>query len=48
MRINAWPYRDYVIQSLNSDVAWDRWIQEQIAGDALFPIAPTSFQPSAF
>lgn len=37
MRINAWPYRDYVIQSLNSDVAWDRWIQEQIAADAFFP-----------
>jgi hypothetical protein len=37
MRIHAWPYRDYVIQSLNADVAWDQWIQEQIAADAFFP-----------
>jgi len=37
MRIHAWPYRDYVIQSLNDDVPWDRWIQEQLAVDALFP-----------
>ncbi len=36
-RPNAWPYRDYVIRSLNSDKPWDRFIQEQIAGDELFP-----------
>lgn len=36
-RPNAWPYRDYVIRSLNFDKPWDRFIQEQIAGDELFP-----------
>ncbi|MEI6712566.1 MAG: DUF1553 domain-containing protein [Verrucomicrobiota bacterium] len=36
-RPNAWPYRDYVIRSLNSDKPYARFIQEQIAGDVLFP-----------
>ena len=40
MRPNAWPYRDYVIQSLNNDTPWDRWVQEQIAVDVLFPQRP--------
>lgn len=39
-RLNAWPYRDYVIRSLNSDKPYDRFVQEQIAGDALFPGDP--------
>lgn len=36
-RPNAWPYRDYVIRSLNQDKPWARFLQEQIAGDVLFP-----------
>lgn len=36
-RPNAWPYRDYVIRSLNDDKPYDRFVQEQIAGDALWP-----------
>ncbi len=39
-RMNAWPYRDYVIRSLNADKPYDRFVQEQIAGDALFPGSP--------
>ncbi|MEX0585553.1 MAG: DUF1549 domain-containing protein, partial [Pirellulales bacterium] len=31
----AWRYRDYVIDSLNADKPYDRFIQEQIAGDLL-------------
>ena len=31
----AWRYRDYVIRSLNSDKPFDRFLQEQIAGDEL-------------
>ena len=34
---NAWRYRDYVIKSLNEDKPYDRMVQEQIAGDELFP-----------
>ena len=36
-RPNAWPYRDYVIRALNSDKPYARFVQEQIAGDVLFP-----------
>lgn len=32
---HAWRYRDYVINSLNQDIAYDRFITEQIAGDLL-------------
>lgn len=39
-RENAWPYRDYVINALNADKPYGRFIQEQIAGDALFPDDP--------
>lgn len=40
LRPNAWPYRDYVIKSLNQDKPYGRFIQEQIAGDVLFPGEP--------
>ncbi len=36
-RDNAWRYRDYVIESFNDDKPYNRFIQEQIAGDVLWP-----------
>jgi len=36
-RPNAWPYRDYVIRAFNEDRPYARFIQEQVAGDVLFP-----------
>ncbi len=36
-RPNNWRYRDYVIKAFNEDKPFDRFIQEQIAGDELFP-----------
>ena len=36
-RPDAWQYRDYVIRSFNNDKPYDRFVQEQIAGDELFP-----------
>ena len=36
-RDNAWRYRDYVIGAFNSDKPYDRFLQEQIAGDAWWP-----------
>jgi hypothetical protein len=36
-RPNVWRYRDYVIQSFNQDKPYDRFVQEQIAGDELWP-----------
>ena len=32
---HAWRYRDYVIRSLNADKPYDRFLQEQLAGDEL-------------
>jgi hypothetical protein len=40
IRTNAWPYRDYLISALNADKPYARFIQEQVAGDALFPDDP--------
>jgi hypothetical protein len=37
---NAWRYRDYVIRSLNADKPFDRFVQEQVAGDELWPDDP--------
>ena len=34
---NAWRYRDYVVKSFNDDKPYDRFFQEQIAGDELWP-----------
>lgn len=34
---NAWQYRDYVIRSLNANKPLDRFLQEQVAGDELWP-----------
>ena len=36
-RPHAWRYRDYVIESFNRDKPYTRFIQEQIAGDEMFP-----------
>ena len=34
---DAWRYRDYVIKSFNEDKPYDRFVQEQVAGDELWP-----------
>ncbi|MBL8223301.1 MAG: DUF1549 domain-containing protein, partial [Bryobacterales bacterium] len=36
-RPHIWRYRDYVIRSFNDDKPYTRFVQEQIAGDELFP-----------
>ena len=41
-RRNAWPYRDYVIQSFNDDKPYAKFVQEQLAGDVLFPDDPNA------
>jgi hypothetical protein len=37
---HAWQFRDYVIRSLNSNKPMDRFIEEQVAGDELWPEDP--------
>ncbi len=46
-RPNAWPYRDYVIQAFNNDTPYDRFIREQLSGDALGQDAATGFLVTA-
>ncbi len=36
-RDQAWRYRDYVIEALNGDTPWDRFIREQLAADVFYP-----------
>jgi hypothetical protein len=39
-RDNAWPYRDYLIRSFNEDKPYSRFVEEQLAGDILYPNDP--------
>ncbi|MBM3764114.1 MAG: DUF1549 domain-containing protein [Acidobacteria bacterium] len=34
-RDNAWPYRDWVINALNSDMPYTRFVEQQLASDVL-------------
>jgi hypothetical protein len=42
-RQNAWPYRDWVIASLNADKPYDQFLFEQIAGDTVGEDAALGF-----
>jgi hypothetical protein len=42
-RANAWPYRDWVIRAFNADLPYDRFVQQQLAGDALGAEPATGF-----
>jgi len=47
-RPNAWRYRDYVIKSFNTDKPYDRFVQEQLAGDELWPDDPDALTATGF
>jgi hypothetical protein len=47
-RRNAWPYRDYVIQSLNADKPYGEFVAEQIAGDVFDPADPEGVVATGF
>jgi len=40
LRPNAWPYRDYVVNSFNQDKPYARFVREQLAGDQLYSDTP--------
>jgi hypothetical protein len=48
LRLNAWPYRDYVIRSFNEDKPWSRFVEEQIAGDVLYPFTRDGVEALGF
>jgi hypothetical protein len=45
---NVWRYRDYVIESLNKDMPYDRFIKEQLAGDELVPSSDQALIATGF
>jgi hypothetical protein len=44
----AWPYRDWVINSLNTDMPYDRFVREQLAGDEIAPEDPNVIIATSF
>jgi mono/diheme cytochrome c family protein len=48
VREHAWPYRDYLIRSFNSDKPYARFVEEQVAGDALYPDTPEAIVALGF
>jgi hypothetical protein len=48
LRPNAWPYRDYVIRAFNANKPYSRFVQEQLAGDVLFPGDPDGIIATGF
>ena len=47
-RDHAWPYRDYVIRSLNEDKPYAQFVQEQLAGDVLQPVTRDGIAATGF
>ncbi|MFO0916922.1 MAG: DUF1549 and DUF1553 domain-containing protein [Planctomycetaceae bacterium] len=47
-RPNAWPYRDYLVRAFNEDRPYARFVQDQVAGDVLFPDDPWSLIATGF
>lgn len=48
LRPHAWPYRDYVIRALNEDKPYSRFVQEQLAGDVLWPYSMDGIVATGF
>ena len=47
-RDHAWPFRDYVIRSLNANKPYAQFVMEQIAGDVLAPDDANSIIATGF
>ena len=47
-RPNAWRYRDWVVNALNADMPYDRFISLQLAGDEIAPGDPDAFIATGF
>ncbi len=47
-RLTAYPYRDFVIRSLNEDLSYDQFIRWQLAGDEYEPQNPAAVAATGF
>lgn len=48
VRPNAWRYRDWVIEALNTDLPFDEFVRQQLAGDELAPDDPAAAIATGF
>ncbi|MEZ6110837.1 MAG: DUF1549 and DUF1553 domain-containing protein [Pirellulaceae bacterium] len=48
VRGDAWRYRDWVIDALNADMPYDQFLQQQLAGDELWPDDERARRATAF
>lgn len=48
VRPYAYPYRDYVIRAFNEDKPYTRFVEEQLAGDALYPFTRDGIEGTGF
>lgn len=48
LRPQAYKYRDYVIKAFNSDLPYDRFVRQQLAGDELEPGSPDALVATGF
>ena len=47
-RASVWPYRDWVIRSLNDDKPYNQFVREQLAGDEIAPQDPKVLIATSF
>ncbi|MBI4663541.1 MAG: DUF1553 domain-containing protein [Verrucomicrobia bacterium] len=47
-RTNSWPYRDYVVRAFNEDKPYAHFVEEQLAGDVLYPGDPNGVIATGF
>ena len=47
-RPDAWRYRDWVIDALNADMPYDKFLATQLAGDELYPNDPKALIATGF
>ena len=47
-RAHIWRWRDWIIESLNEDVGYDRMVVEMLAGDEIAPSDPKALRATGF
>ncbi len=48
LRLNIWPWRDWVIKAFNDNLTWDRFTMLQLAGDLIENATPEQVVATAF